>query len=168
MRITLLAANFILFAVSFIHSLQIGLNRSSLSTWTALCFGILMIFNIRSFWIFRHKMVLSGKAHHQILQYDGPEKRTYFRVVYEQNRRPRIIINDTMFDVIDFSQKGLRFLNPKELPLHGRIEGKVIFPDGDIIDVAGNIEWKKAAQVSLHLSTTISHSFIKKELSQLV
>lgn len=167
MRVPVLAVNLFLFFISLFFALQNGFLRAAPSTWLFILITVALVFNIRAFFTYQQKKAVSGAASKRKLNYDGPEKRSHYRVVYSPNRRPWLVINGCAFEVADISQKGLRFLNHKDVVLGGTIEGKATFMDGDSLDIVGNIEWKKADQTSLVLSNTIPHSFIKKELAQL-
>lgn len=160
MRVTILAVNLLLCIISLYLSLRNGFDRAASSTWLFIFITLAMAINIRGFWLRRH-----GNISRQKPKYNGPEKRSFYRVVYSPNRRPWVVIKDLAFEVTDISQKGLGFLNHKDVMLGGEIEGRVTFTDGDSIDIVGKIGWKKAGQTSLDLSNTIPHSFIKKELS---
>jgi len=167
MRVPVLITNLILFFISLFIALQNGFDRAAPSTWLFIFLTLALVFNISAFFAYHNRKAGAAAGSKQKQQYDGPEKRSYYRVVYSPNRRPWLVINDCAFEVTDISQKGLRFLNHKDVVFGGTIEGKATFIDGDSIDIIGNIEWKKAEQTSLFLSNTIPHSFIKKELAQL-
>ena len=166
MRVPVLVTNFFLFFISLFIALQSGFHREALSTWFFILITAAFAFNIKAFAHQYKKAQATAASRHKSI-YNGPEKRSHYRVVYSPNRRPWIVINGYAFEVADISQKGLRFLDHKDVVLGGKVEGKATFMDGDSIDIIGNIEWKKAEQTSLILSNTIPHSFIKKELSQL-
>lgn len=166
MRVPVLAVNLFLFFVSLFIALQNGFLRVAPSTWIFILITVALVFNIRAFFAYQHRKT-GTVASRQKRNYDGPEKRSHYRVVYSPNRRPWIVVNDCAFEVTDISQKGLRFLNHKDVVFGEKLEGKITFTDGDSVDILGNIEWKKADQTSLVLSNTLPHSLIKKELAQL-
>ncbi len=167
MRLPVLVINLFLFFVSLFIALQSGFHRDSLSTWLFIFITAALAFNLKTYFAHQHRKNETAASLRQKRIYSGPEKRSHYRVVYSPNRRPWLVINGYAFEVADISQKGLRFLDHKDVVLSRKIEGKATFMDGDSIDIIGNIEWKKAEQTSLILSNTIPHSFIKKELSQL-
>jgi hypothetical protein len=168
MRVPVLAANLFLFFVSLFIALQNGFLRAAPSTWLFICITASLVFNIRAFFAYQHKKTGTVAASKPKQNYRGPEKRSHYRVVYSPNRRPWLVINDCAFEVTDISQKGLRFLNHKDVMFGVKLEGKITFTDGDSINIVGNIEWKKADQTSLIFTDIIPHSLIKKELAQLV
>jgi len=167
MRRPVLIINLFLFFISLFIALQSGFHREALSTWLFILITAALAFNIKAFFAHQHTKTETTAVLKQTSNYNGPEKRSHYRVVYSPNRRPWLVINGYAFEVADISQKGLRFLDHKDVVFGGKVEGKATFMDGDSIDIIGNIEWKKAEQTSLILSNTIPHSFIKKELSQL-
>ena len=167
MRLPVLVINLLLFFISLFVALQSGFHREALSTWLFIFITAALAFNLKAFFAYQHRKNETAASLKQKQIYSGPEKRSHYRVVYSPNRRPWLVINGSAFEVADISQKGLRFLNHKDIVLGRTIEGKATFMDGDSIDIIGNIEWKKAEQTSLVFSNTIPHSFIKKELAQL-
>lgn len=167
MRVPILVTNLTLFFISLFIALQNGFHRTEPSAWLFIFLTLALVFNIRAFITYQQRKGGATADSKQKKHYSGPEKRSHYRVVYSPNRRPWLVIDGCAFEVTDISQKGLGFLNHKDVVLGGTIEGKATFTDGDSIDIVGNIEWKKAEQTSLFLSNTIPHSFIKKELTQL-
>ena len=96
-------------------------------------------------------------------RYDGPEKRSHFRVIYPPSQRPWLVVNDSAFEVADISQRGLRFLNRHDIRFEPPIEGTVRFTDGESVEVTGQIGWKKADAVSLLLAQSLPPDIIRKE-----
>lgn len=96
-------------------------------------------------------------------QYKGPERRTYFRILYPPTKRPVLRVGKTMFEIGDISQGGIRFLNGKETKLGQWVHGTVTFLYGESIDVEGTIEWEQDNQFGLLLKHLIPSTMMEKE-----
>ena len=93
------------------------------------------------------------------------EKRSFFRVVYAPKKRPRLKVAEDIFQVADISQRGLRFINDRNIHLDRTLHGVVTFSDGQTIAITGSVEWRKADEISLLLEDLIPHTTISKEHS---
>jgi hypothetical protein len=84
-------------------------------------------------------------------KYDGPERRQYFRynIIYSPKDKARLKINDRHFEVVDFSQGGLRFLKDSPVHLERLFEGEVIFADGRRKKVSAEIIWEINEEVGI-------------------
>lgn len=120
----------------------------------ALCAGDLLTWGISS-----------GRIKWKRRNDNGLERRSYFRVVYAPPKRPWFKVAGERFQVADISQRGLRFINDKNIQLARTIQGIVTFSDGEAVVVKGNVEWKKADEISLLLEELIPHTTISKEHS---
>jgi len=72
---------------------------------------------------------------------EGRQKRNYFRLQYFKPDRPIITITGKSFDVVDLSEKGIKFelprgFKPRE---NARIGGTVTFPDKTKFEIIGTI-----------------------------
>ncbi len=85
-------------------------------------------------------------------QYEGPERRKYFRhnVIYAPQKRAKLKINKDQFDVLDFSQGGLRFLNDKPINIENRFRGELIFADGSSQEIKAEIVWELNKEVGIN------------------
>lgn len=68
-------------------------------------------------------------------------KRNYFRLEYPAADRPQLLIGRVAHEVVDLSEKGVKFLmtqgfKPK---LEERIKAQIKFRDGQVFDVAGKV-----------------------------
>ena len=76
--------------------------------------------------------------------YDGPERRKYFRynLIYSPKERIKFKINNDLFDVLDFSQGGLRFIKTNPINVDSHIRGELIFSNGRTKEIIGEIVWE--------------------------
>jgi len=91
------------------------------------------------------------------------DKREYYRLVYLEEERPVLKIGRHAFRVMDISQGGLRFLNPKTVRLDEWVKGKLSLSCGEIIPLEGRIEWMHDDEFGLLLDTPISATAMEKE-----
>ena len=92
-------------------------------------------------------------------RYEGPERRQYPRTVFDSEDRPRLKIGVQEFEIIDISEKGVRFVNDKKVNSAGWINGTIIFPDSKSIDIDGIIVRQESGNLGLHLISPIDATF---------
>ena len=68
-------------------------------------------------------------------------QRTHFRLEYPQAERPRLKLPKEEFEIVDLSEKGLKFdCGPRFKPAAGTvIKGTVVFKDGKTCDIVGSV-----------------------------
>jgi len=91
------------------------------------------------------------------------DKREYYRLVYLEEERPTLKIGRYAFPVMDISQGGLRFLNPKTVKLEEWVKGKLSLSCGEVIPLEGRIEWMHDDEFGLLLNNPISATAMEKE-----
>lgn len=98
-------------------------------------------------------------------QYEGENRRKHFRIQYPVNRRPKLIILDIEYEVIDISEQGIRFLGKKlyEFEIGSEVKVKIVFYDRGSLDLKGKILRVNKEQTIIYLSTTIPFERIAQE-----
>ena len=92
------------------------------------------------------------------------EKRGYYRIEYPASMRPTLKIRKHEFEVIDISEKGVRFLFDKNIKFGRWVNGDVSFYDGEAIGVEGKIVWKDEENIGMFLTIkSIPYSKILSE-----
>jgi hypothetical protein len=94
---------------------------------------------------------------------NNQDKREYYRLIYLEDERPSIKIGRHKFKVMDISQGGLRFLNPKRVTLAEWVKGKLFLTCGDIIEAEGRIEWVQDDEFGLLLKMSLTSTILEKE-----
>ena len=94
---------------------------------------------------------------------NNQDKREYYRLIYLDNERPSIKIGRYAFKVMDVSQGGLRFLNPKHVKLAEWVKGKLSLSCGDLIEMEGRIEWVQDDEFGLFLKEPLTSAILEKE-----
>jgi hypothetical protein len=96
-------------------------------------------------------------------KYEYIERRKDSRTEYLNIERPRLKIGKHKFEVLDISQRGLKFLNDKEVNLSEYISGKLTFLCGESIDIEGSLIWEQDDDFGLYLKNHIPSDIIQKE-----
>ena len=70
----------------------------------------------------------------------GRDRRSYFRVQYPEEYRPKITIRGIDYTIIDICEIGIRFHNPMNNKLPGDIfQAVVTLHDQDVINIVGRV-----------------------------
>ena len=96
-------------------------------------------------------------------KYEDTERRKYLRIKYLNIEKPKLKIGKNKFEVLDISQRGLKFLNDKEIILSEYISGKLAFLYGESIAIEGSLVWEQDDDFGLYLKNLITSTMIKKE-----
>ena len=72
---------------------------------------------------------------------DGRQKRNYFRLEYFKPERPLITITEKTFEIIDLSEKGVKFEIPRGFhpKINAKVAGVVELPDKSKFEVVGYV-----------------------------
>ena len=97
------------------------------------------------------------------LEYTGPERRNYFRVIYKPSERAGFQIAGDRFEVLDINEGGVRFLNSHAIVVPAFIKGQLHLLNGDRIEIEGKNEWEQDGEVGISLSYLIPSDVIEKE-----
>lgn len=95
--------------------------------------------------------------------YEDTEKRSHVRLVYPSLKRPKLRIKENELDVIDISEKGVKFIKDKQQTLSECVHGTTVLLSGKSIDIAGKIVWESDNEVGL-LIAQIKESVIIDEI----
>lgn len=97
------------------------------------------------------------------MPYDGSEKRSYIRIAYRPENRPKLKLKEGDLDVIDISESGIRCINDRGIKLDKSIRGTVSFLCGESVAVEGDIVWEKNSELGLLLKHLIPSEEMEKE-----
>ena len=81
----------------------------------------------------------------------GTEKRKHGRKVFPEDQRPLLKIGIQEFEVVDISKKGIRFVNNQNIASNGWINGTVVFPNHESVDIDGIVVRQKDGDMGIHL-----------------
>lgn len=81
-------------------------------------------------------------------------ERSYFRIPYPSLEGPRLVVDCAVLQVVDCSERGLRYLAPPHTPpARGtRLQGRLRFPRGVELDVEGVVVRVKGQEVAVRLA----------------
>ena len=96
-------------------------------------------------------------------KYENTERRKYLRIKYLNVEKPKLKIGKHKFEVLDISQRGLKFLNDKEITLSEYISGKLTFLYGESIAIEGSLAWEQDDDFGLYLKNLITSTMINME-----
>jgi len=97
------------------------------------------------------------------LEYSGPERRNFVRVIYKPSQRATLKIASHEFEVLDVNSSGIRFANPSDKMLATFVRGILVLLNGSRIEIDGKIEWARNPEVGMSLSFMIPEEAIEKE-----
>lgn len=72
---------------------------------------------------------------------NSENRRRHFRLEYPRGERPVFKVRKYVFDVVDISQGGLRFLNDKDARFGKWLSGTIVFPSGETIERDARVVW---------------------------
>ncbi|MBW1754046.1 MAG: PilZ domain-containing protein [Deltaproteobacteria bacterium] len=83
------------------------------------------------------------------------ERRNYLRREYKSKERPTLKIGKIEFEVIDISERGLKFINKQKINLEGWVSGTLTLSNNRSIAIDGIIIRKKKYRINRYLKGII-------------
>lgn len=79
-------------------------------------------------------------------------RRQHYRITYPQSERPRFVFGSSISEIIECSERGLRFRTAGKRPEEeARISGRVAMRHGKEVRVSGFVVWSDENIVALYL-----------------
>lgn len=79
-------------------------------------------------------------------------RRNYYRVSYPESERPRFVFGTSISEVMQCSERGLRFRTAGPVPIEGsEISGRFAMRHGCEVRIAGRVVWSDENTVALNL-----------------
>ena len=97
------------------------------------------------------------------IDFEGTEKREYPRIKYLIIDKPKLKIGKRKYEVLDISQRGLRFLKDEKCLLPENISGKLTLLCGESFSVEGSLIWEQDDDFYVYLKNIIAPTVIQKE-----
>lgn len=97
---------------------------------------------------------------------DEKQKREHFRLEYPIALRPKFVMQTTTYDVLDLSERGMRFFTKSTsywAKSPGAVRGDLVFSDGKKIQVEGRVLRVTSDQVILHLNKGVPYAKMMEE-----
>lgn len=93
------------------------------------------------------------------------EKRSFIRIEYPLEERPRFIVEDHEMEVINLSERGLKILDDKQV--HGTtgktIKGKLKFTNGKAVNLVGQIVWTQGNEIGIIINGRIAFPIMEEQ-----
>ncbi len=84
---------------------------------------------------------------------EPPEKRRNFRIVYPTTSiRPTLKIRKHTFEIVDISEKGIKFIADKKVKFGRWVTGEVTFYDAQTVNIEGKIAWQQGENIGMFLT----------------
>ena len=97
------------------------------------------------------------------IEYSGPERRTFVRIIYKPSQRAILKIASHEFEVFDVNESGIRFANPSAKTLATFVRGTLVLLNGERLEIDGKVEWLRNREVGISLNFMIPSEAIEKE-----
>ena len=124
--------------------------------------GITVVFLFVSI-IIKNVPVEKGKAANRPPEDAFAERREFPRIRHRLSRRPRFVVEKEELEVLDISERGLRFAARADLNLQDWVRGTLVLSDEGTLDINGLVVRKDAHTVSLQLITTLPADILARE-----
>jgi hypothetical protein len=102
------------------------------------------------------------------IDYAGPERRNYTRVIYKPSQKAGLKIDSALFDVLDINECGIRFSYPPGTKIPEFVRGILSLLSGAHIEIDGKVEWDQDNEVGLSLNFLIPFENIEKEQRHII
>ena len=101
-------------------------------------------------------------------KFSGENAREYFRIVYPMNDRPTIMVGEHCFEVIDLSERGVKFflngsIGDKVFKKDGAMQGTIMLHEGAPVEVEGRVVRATESEVVVNLRKGVRFSRIIRE-----
>ncbi|MDV2478772.1 MAG: DnaJ domain-containing protein [bacterium] len=101
-------------------------------------------------------------------QYVGAQRREHFRVEYPSRYRPKLIIAESEYDILDLSESGVRFSCSNGKVLEHKIHATITFHDGEALKIEGEVFRSGDNEMALRLVKRVPLRRIVKEQRHLM
>lgn len=95
--------------------------------------------------------------------YKSVENRQHQRKTFAPGEKPILTIDGKQYIVDDISQGGIKFQTPIDDTIGKDISGTLSFPDGESIDINGNIVWKGEDVAGMSFYNPLSEDVISRD-----
>lgn len=110
-------------------------------------------------YIRRRDVPILGEVQKELNRARMPEemknRRAHYRIVYPIRERPRLVYGSAISEVIECSERGIRFRTAGALREPGtRLNGRVSMRHGKEVRISGTIVWSDDQTTAVHLDRT--------------
>ena len=93
------------------------------------------------------------------------DKRAFIRLEYPPGKRPKFIVEKDEMDIINISERGLKFINEKQIPRNKFISGTIVLSSKTSINLKGTVVWSEGNEAGLLISGVIPQDIMEEQLS---
>ena len=96
---------------------------------------------------------------------ERPERRSFIRIEYPPNERPRFKVDEHEMEVVNLSEKGLKFLDDTQTygTAGKKVEGTLIFSNCKFVKLLGQIVWNQGSEVGILFNGRIAFSIMEEQ-----
>lgn len=95
----------------------------------------------------------------------GQEKRAFIRLEYPLGKRPKFIVDNASMDVINISERGLKFINEIQIPMGKFISGTIELSSKTSIKLKGTVVWSEGNEAGVLISGVIPQDIMEDQLA---
>ena len=93
------------------------------------------------------------------------EKRAFIRLEYPPGKRPKFIVEKDEMEVINISERGLKFINDQQIPMGKFINGTIVLSSKTSIKLKGTVVWSEGNEAGVLISGVIPQDIMEAQLA---
>lgn len=95
--------------------------------------------------------------------FEGSDRRSFFRIFYQPAKRPKLIFGKHEFEIADISEGGIRLINDQNIKVDSPVNGTTTFLFGQSMAIKGDIVWEQNNQIGILLKDYIPPATMERE-----
>jgi hypothetical protein len=95
----------------------------------------------------------------------GQEKRAFIRLEYPPDKRPKFIVGNDETEVVNISERGLKFINVSQIPMGKFINGTIVLSKRISIKIKGTVVWSEGNTAGVLISGVIPQDIMEEQLA---
>jgi len=93
------------------------------------------------------------------------DKRAFIRLEYPPGKRPKFIVGENEMEVINISERGLKFVNDQQIPMGKFINGTIVLSNKTLIKLKGTVVWSEGNTAGVLISGVIPQDIMEEQLA---
>jgi len=93
------------------------------------------------------------------------DKRAFIRLEYPPGKRPKFIVGKDETEVINISERGLKFVNDQQIPMGKFINGTIVLSNKTSIKLKGTVVWSEGNTAGVLISGVIPQDIMEEQLA---
>jgi hypothetical protein len=91
------------------------------------------------------------------------EQRSFIRLEYPSTKRPKFIIGKDVTEVINISERGLKFTNLTQIPKGKFISGTIELSNKKSLKLSGTVVWSEGNEAGVLISGRIPYDIMEEQ-----